>query len=90
MPRNTDWCDKLGVLQIDEIQRFRFVCAGGKVEHLDFVPVEGVPGFSHRVAYNGRLTRKHLSAEYGRNRVTQRTALDMLDVIRRAAEAGTL
>lgn len=90
MARNADWMTRLGVVEIDEIQRFRFTLRDGTVELLDFVPWEGTPGFSHKVAYNGKLTRKHLSEEFGRHRITQRTALDMLDIVRRAAADGVL
>jgi hypothetical protein len=49
------------------------------VERLDFIPVDNCPGFSHRVAYNGRLTPKYLGSDF---RLNQRTALDMLDIVR--------
>jgi hypothetical protein len=49
------------------------------MERLDFIPVDNVPGFSHRVAYNGRLTPKHLSTDF---KLTKGVAYDMLIVIR--------
>ena len=70
---------KLNVTKIEEIKCFRFTNSDGTVERLDFIPVNGVPGFSHRVAYNGTLTQKYLGADFT---ICQRNALDMLDLIR--------
>ena len=69
----------LGVERIEEIKCYRFTNADGTVERLDFIPVNNTPGFSHRVAYNGELTKKWLGTNWT---ICQRNALDMLDIVR--------
>ena len=70
---------KLNIEWIEEIKCYRFFGPDGTIERLDFIPVENVPGFSHRIAYNGKLTRKYFGAEF---KINQGSALDILDMIR--------
>ena len=70
----------LGVAKIDEIRCFRFFGEGGlPIERLDFIPSYNTPGFSYRVAYNGKLTNKYFGSDF---KLNQHTALDMLDIVR--------
>jgi hypothetical protein len=69
----------MGIERIQEIKCYRFFGADGSIERLDFIPVDNAPGFSHRVAYNGKLTRKYLGSGFT---MCQRNALDMLDIVR--------
>ena len=78
-PATTTLRSSLKVARIREIKCYQFFSEDGTVERLDFIPVDNAPGFSHRVAYNGKLTRKHLGQDFT---ICQRNALDMLDIIR--------
>ena len=69
----------MGIARIEEVKCYRFFAEDGTVERLDFIPVDNAPGFTHRVAYNGKLTRKHLGVDFT---ICQRNALDMLDIVR--------
>jgi hypothetical protein len=69
----------MGIARIEEIKCYRFFGADGSVERLDFIPVDNAPGFSFRVAYNGKLTRKYFGSDFT---LCQRNALDMLDIVR--------
>jgi hypothetical protein len=77
-------------IKIEQIPGYRFTTALSgttiRVERLDFIPVSNCPGFSHRVAYNGRLTPKHLGSDF---RLSQKVALQMLEIVRTWAEANT-
>jgi hypothetical protein len=78
--------EKMKIERIEEIKCYRFFSEGGVIERLDFIPVENVLGFSHRVAYNGKLTKKFLGADFS---ICQRNALDMLDLVREAETFNT-
>lgn len=75
---NNTWKTKLGVVRVDRIHRFRFYKQDGSAVLLDFIPVDNMPGFSHRVALDGRLTAKYLGAGFT---VSEKNALDMLDLL---------
>ncbi len=70
---------QLRVTKIQFIPCYRFFSKQYGWERLDFIPVDNVPGFSHRVAYNGNLTKKYFSSDF---KINQKNALDMLDIIR--------
>ena len=69
----------MGIARIEEIKCYRFFGADGSIERLDFIPVDNAPGFSFRVAYNGKLTRKYFGSDFT---LCRRNALDMLDIVR--------
>lgn len=75
---NANWKTKLGVVRVDRIHRFRFHKQDGTAVVLDFISVNDVPGFTHRVAMDGKLTSRYLGADFP---VNERNALDMLDLI---------
>lgn len=75
----------MGINHIEEIKCYRFFGNDGSIRRLDFIPIDNLPGFTYRVAYNGKLTRKYFGSDFVLN---QRTALDMLDIILRAESNG--
>lgn len=70
---------KANVARVEEISRYRLTTTTGAVHLIDFIPVEGMPGFSHRVTLDNELTGSYLGAQF---KPSQHTAVDMLDVLR--------
>jgi hypothetical protein len=69
-------------LKIELIHRYRITEASdGKqtVTMMDFLPVENLPGFTHRVAINNVLTTHYLSDLFVPNK---RNAREMLQIVR--------
>jgi len=69
---------RTGVTRVEEIQRYRLTTTTGETHLIDFIPVSGMPGFSHRVALDGELTATYLGAQFN---PSQYTAVDMLDIL---------
>lgn len=65
--------------KIDAIHKFRITYAD-RIRTIEFIPSNGVPGFSHQVAFNGYLTRKYLGSQF---KPTKKNALDMADLVKR-------
>lgn len=73
--------ERTGVTRVEKIQRYRLTTTTGETHLIDFIPVSGMPGFSHRVALDGELTSTYLSAQL--NPSSQYNAVDMLDILRK-------
>lgn len=57
-------------MKITKVHKFIIERAPGTVETVEFVPSKNTPGYTHRVAYNGTLTRKYLGDNSRPNRGT--------------------
>lgn len=66
------------MLKTQRVHRYIFHVDGGDTQIIDFIPMTGCPGFSHRVARNGQLTSKWLGDSFS---PSETSALDMLDML---------
>lgn len=70
---------KWQVKEVVSIPCFQFICEDGRIDRIDFIPCDKMPGFSHRVAFNRQLTQRYLGEQFAPNK---RNALDMYDLLR--------
>ena len=73
-------------MKIELIHRYRITeLSDGKptVTIMDFIPVEKVPGYTHRVAINNELTNHYLSDLFAPNK---RNAMAMLEIARKGSK----
>lgn len=77
MKRKALWV-KLGIKRALSIPCWQFRMDGDTFYRIDFVPWDTMPGFTHRVALDGVLTKKYLSADFA---PSETAALDMLDML---------
>ena len=68
-------------VQVERIARYRLQ-RGTEYELIDFIPVSGFPGYTHRVALNNHLTSNYLGASF---KPSAAVAVEMSDLLRSKA-----
>jgi hypothetical protein len=68
--------------KVTKIHRYLLSYPNGEHHTIDFIPVDNMPGFSHRVAYDGKLVKKWL---WDQRRPDARSAQEMVEIIQEEA-----
>jgi hypothetical protein len=72
-------------VQVERIHRYR-IMRGAEYEIIDFIPARNVPGYTHRIAVNNRLTAHYLGDQF---KPSASVAVELGDLIRMVEAAKT-